>query len=670
MEKSKKFRWLLPVWMLAAVLTTGCSSDEDIDLNDIDMTIGVGFDGLELPGSSTKETPLGDLLKTNEGDAIDTLANGDYRFLKGDTLEPARPRIKAIVFNKKDVEEIGLQIPITQEMIRLLQLPESVEIPETEFTIPTDGPHNITTFSYVSDPNSDHHQIVRLKEATINGGIKISLGVNALSLIVREVTLKISVPKFFGIDKSKLPANYAVDENPSDGSQILTIGNIPTKQAYQLDLPLNKLKDIKSELTESDVENYLLVNETDLELRGAIKMQIVVNAKNFVRNKNIKEDDKITLGVSDVDMGEGIAVTRAVGYFNPDINIERRFTDIGDIPDFLNDDRVSIIPSNPTLRVEIDNNIDVEGLLGATLVASYDDGNGGYTYRKLKLTDNDKYVKMYQAPQGTTMKSVIVVCRDSTLAKEEKDKDRKPAVQYIEKRSENPLQADPIDGDTLMVYDVAGLLYKIPNRIEIILEAHANKNKVGSIDLYEEGTEDDPSAHGCNYVIQPIYEFMTPLALEKGSTIVYNDTIDGWNEDLADNDIKFYDETGYLQLEASIDNNTPLDLVIKNPKLIGVKDINGVANELTDIKLEIVDENGNKRPDGLTIYKKGDPKNQKLMIRASGNMEKLDGIVFEVMAKATQPTAETLNASKHSIRIKDVKIKLNGRISIDLNDNE
>lgn len=657
MEKSKKFRWLLPAWMLAAVLTTGCSSDENIDLNDIDMTIGVGFNGLELPGSSTKETPLGDLLKTNEGDAIDTLANGDYRFLKGDTLEPARPRIKAIVFNKKDVKSFGLDIPITPEIIAAVKNPELAEMLPDSYTIPENSPQTITTFSYENDPNSDHHQIVSLEEATIDGSIKMRLGVNALNLIVKEVTLKISVPKFFGIDESKLHANYAVVEDPSSDCQILTISNIPTTQAYMLNLPLNKLRDIKSEHPNS--ENYLLVNENNLELRGSIKMQIIVNIKHF---KETATAGTVTLGVSDVDMGEGITVTRAVGYFNPDINIERRSTDIGDIPDFLNDDRVSIIPSNPTLKVEIDNNIDVEGLLGATLVASYDNGNGGYTYRTLKLTDDGKYVTMNQAQQGS-VKLTIVVCRK---------KGNEPGVQYIEKRNDgNPLKEDPINGknDSLMVYDIAAMLNKIPNHIDIILEAHANKNKVGSIDLYKEGTEDDPSARGCNYVIQPIYEFMTPLALEKGSTIVYNDTIDGWNEDLADNDIKFYDETGYLQLEASIDNNTPLDLVIKNPKLIGVKDINGVANELTDIKLEIVDENGNKRPEGLTIYKKGDPKNQKLMIRASGNMEKLDGIVFEVMAKAT-PTAETLNASKHSIRIKDVKIKLNGRISIDLNDNE
>lgn len=212
---------------------------------------------------------------------------------------------------------------------------------------------------------------------------------------------------------------------------------------------------------------------------------------------------------------------------------------------------------------------------------------------------------------------------------------------------------------------MAALLSKIPKHIDIFLEAHANNTKIGSIDLYKEGTEGDPEAHGCTYAIKPVYEFMAPLTMEKGSTIVYSDTVDDFNKDLVKNQINFYND-GYLQLEASIDNNTPLELVISNPKAVGVKDANGIGHEIGDVKVEITDEQGNRLPNGLTVYRMGDSRNRKLYLKAQGNMEKLDGIVFEVVANATQATAETLNASRHTVQLKDIKLKLNGRITINL----
>ena len=266
---------------------------------------------------------------------------------------------------------------------------------------------------------------------------------------------------------------------------------------------------------------------------------------------------------------------------------------------------------------------------------------------------------MKQAPAGSNVKSTIMLCRR---------KGTDPAVQYIEKRNDsNPLRLDPIAGrtDSLKAYDVAALLSKIPKHIDILLEAHANNTKKGSIDLYKEGTEDNPEAHGCTYAIKPVYEFMAPLTMEKGSTIVYSDTVDDFNKDLVKNQINFYND-GYLQLEASIDNNTPLELVISNPKAVGVKDANGIGHEIGDVKVEITDEQGNRLPNGLTVYRMGDSRNRKLYLKAQGNMEKLDGIVFEVVANATQATAETLNASRHTVQLKDIKLKLNGRITINL----
>lgn len=636
--------------MLACTgVLVGCSTDENIDLGDVDTTIGIGSDGLEFPSNSTRRSPLGDLLKTNEGDAIDTLSNGDYRFLKGDTLNPATPKVKEAVLAKQSVTPSDLTVPITPEMMADYTASRSVQ-----YEFPTGAPQEIATFNYQEDPGNDHHQIDSIKEADITGNITIDLGVTALKSSMNKVSLKVFLPKFFGVDKTMFPSNYSLNENIAGEYQELLVSNIPTNSDFILNLKLNKLKNVLSKRPTGS-ESYMLVNSTDLELQGKIKTKVVMNTINFVSTATVGSN---TVPVKSVDMGDGFHVTHAEGWFNPDINIEPKSTDIGSIPEFLKDDRVSVILSNPTLKIELDNNIDIEGLLKATLVGSYDDGNGGVTYRTLDVTSAEDII-MKQAPAGSNVKSTIMLCRR---------KGTDPAVQYIEKRNDsNPLRLDPIAGrtDSLKAYDVAALLSKIPKHIDILLEAHANNTKIGSIDLYKEGTEGDPEAHGCTYAIKPIYEFMAPLTMERGSTIVYSDTVDDFNKDLVKNQINFYND-GYLQLEASIDNNTPLELVISNPKAVGVKDANGIGHEISDVKVEITDEQGNRLPNGLTVYRMGDSRNRKLYLKAQGNMKELDGIVFEVVANATQATAETLNASRHTVQLKDIKLKLNGRITINL----
>jgi len=188
-------------------------------------------------------------------------------------------------------------------------------------------------------------------------------------------------------------------------------------------------------------------------------------------------------------------------------------------------------------------------------------------------------------------------------------------------------------------------------------------NPATTIDLYANDTT--TVKRGLRYEIKPSYEFTAPLALENGSLIVYTDTLDNINKDLKDQDINLY-EGSHVLIEADIHNSTPLELLITSPKAIGVKDNNGNAPVITDCKVELIDNNGNVLNGGLTVYKKGDPKNKKLRLKVSGNLKNFDGIVLEVMASAKQPTAETLNASKHRVQLENIKINLNGRISLDL----
>ena len=79
--------------MAGAIVFAGCT-DNDFDFNGIDMTVGLGGDGLSLPVSSTDTIKLADVLELDGTECVVVKPNGDYVFEQtGDAVEPARPEI-------------------------------------------------------------------------------------------------------------------------------------------------------------------------------------------------------------------------------------------------------------------------------------------------------------------------------------------------------------------------------------------------------------------------------------------------------------------------------------------------------------------------------------------------------------------------------------------------
>lgn len=128
------------------------------------------------------------------------------------------------------------------------------------------------------------------------------------------------------------------------------------------------------------------------------------------------------------------------------------------------------------------------------------------------------------------------------------------------------------------------------------------------------------------------YELFAPLALESGSTIVYTDIKDGWNEDIEDMVINV------LTLTATATNNTPLDATLTiYPLGVDGKRLSGV--ELTSSEL-----------------KSGEP-NLPLTFTLKGEIKNLDGI--EIVAIVKSASSLTLSPDQ-TIDLKDIRVKVNG----------
>lgn len=627
--------------MFSGVVFHSCSTDDNIDLGDLDKTIGIGSNGFQLPSSSTKNSPLGDLLKFNEGDCIDTLANGDYHFIKSDTIKPANPKVKELSFIQENLSANDIPFGITVAMAY-----DKANNLTKKYTLPEDGvPTVITSFKY--NDNSEHGQIVKINNADIEGGINLDINFPDISNLVDKVSMDIYVPRFFTFDET----GKTVDKTSDPDYKIVKIVNHSTSSKYSLSLSLNKIEDIKTATPSPVKESYVVVNPTNIEMIGKIKVLMHFNTSNILTTTPQSK----TIGISNVKLGNTdskFVITRAEGYYNPDIKLDDTSTEINNVPDFLDDNRVHILLENPEIKIEIENNIDIEAFLKGELTASYKDGSK----RMLNLTKNKDIVmrRLSKSPKTTIYINRKGGTDDATTS-------------YLQL---NTPGIKSIGENLYEVFDIDSILTTIPTKIDFSFKAEANhdfsdptKNPPTIIDLYAEDTT--TVKRGLRYEIKPTYEFKAPLALESGSTIVYNDTINDINKNLTDNDINLYKDS-YVLLEADVHNSTPLELLIASPKALGVKDANGNAPVITNCNVDLIDENGNVLTNGLTIYKKGDSRNKKLRLKVSGSISSLDGILFEVIAKATQPTPETLNASKHKIQIENMKVTINGRVSLDL----
>lgn len=82
----------------AAILGFSGCTDNDYDFNEIDTTIGIGGDGLEIPSLSTEIIPLKDVLELEDnGSVVEDEVTGDYVFRQdGADVAPVHPFIDKI----------------------------------------------------------------------------------------------------------------------------------------------------------------------------------------------------------------------------------------------------------------------------------------------------------------------------------------------------------------------------------------------------------------------------------------------------------------------------------------------------------------------------------------------------------------------------------------------
>ncbi len=632
---------------LAITLLTGslafvaCSSDDGIDLNEIDNTIGIGADGFELPSSSTNAIKLADVLTLNDGDCVQVLSadsgiykKGDYQFKKTDDIAAAAPKVKQVSFANPVVVPSPIPVLFTPAMAQ-------AKGQDIDFPLPIEGPETVADFSFTGQSDAS---IVKLLEATIDGKIDMTVSLKSIQALTSQITIDLYIPKYF-----KLAPNSYQLEQPDGEYNILKIDDLTTDADKTIQLVITNLQDFCTEKP-TGASSYLLVNRSTVELKGLLKMQMHLNAKYF---KDGVEEAKImpklyNVDVKNVDLGNKMTISKAKGYFDPAININPSHVEIGNgIPDFLTDDKVKINLANPVLKLQVENNLDVKAIVDAKLVAYYDEAKKDSLFMHI----DGITIQPHKGDVSATTTTKIAICREAGSD---------PGITYIVKN--NP--EDKKEGKAQETGDIGQMLQRIPKSFSFVINAHTdlsdldNPELASSIELYDPAKEGQPGAPGLQYKIKPAYEFVAPFDLNPNSTIVYNDTIDDWNKDIVKNEIELYE--GKVHVNANIYNGTPLQLEM-TPYAIGLD-----KKVLQKIHINVIGGTGNTltvpshfgQAEGSTTS----PIQLEIVRDDGGSLKDLDGLKFSI--EASTKTRGTLNSESQKIIIKDIKVKIDGKISI------
>ena len=623
----KQFLFVGALCAGSAFLTTACV-DNSYDLSeDLDLTMGLGSNGLSVPMGNVEKIYLNDILSVDESVKLDA-ANQYYLVEDGTTnfdftidnvttkvdnptlrTDPGKP---ALPFNK--VCEI-----LGAAGISSITLPAVPQV----FSGEAEGTESMD-FS-VTDISSD----IKAIHSVSFTPLKVSLNLEwfksnaALKFDLKELKkVEITLPPILHVVEGSVSEGWTLAEGNKLVAQSVAFNGANMKEIVSFMIDQTQLKDC------STIENGELSISPEvlhIKMKGGADF---VNTGSFTMNSNDYMDVRlyIKVGTPGANNKTNVYVTRAKGVFDPLINPDVESIDIAsELPDFLKDPEVRVNVSNPTLKFNVypKNNVQIPADVDfyATL-HSIKDGQD-----QVSPVEFPKYTRLYK-----NTSNVIYFHQD--------------AAPYDPTGLETDAPGKKVQ--TKKVDNISSLISVLPDRIEVDLGANGNDKHIRVVGENE-------VALGQKYSQVVDYTIYVPFEFKNGVTIVYTDETDGMNEDLKD-----YAADG-IQISAEAENTIPLDL----KATISAYDMND--KPIPGIQFEEVDVKAGGGTDATAVT-------TALTIKATltdpNLLKKLDKLEFKINAasEATSNATHKLVSTQY-VQLKNVKLKLVGQIVADFNDN-
>lgn len=599
----------------SALVLSSCI-DDSYDLDKVDLTMGLGSDGLSVTLGNTEKIRLGDLLDLDESVKLDgkntfyLVEDGNTNFdvkvdkvhtnLNSTTLK-TNEKVLSYEKARQQLASLGISIPTGG----VLPIPAG-----QSFTSGAEGDESID-FKVNGITGISHINTLYLQSN--NGGIpKVAL----------SITEKRSSPNIkFGVSKLEkmsitLPEFMHVT-HLSNGwtrnGRVITCASMD----YHMGSPICEVTFDEASLDATPVngELQLTPEQLNIHMKGDVTFK---STAAFSMGEHDYADVELNINMGN----EGLDVYKVKGVFNPEINPENSVIDIKEsLPDFLTDDAVVIKASNSTIRFDANlSSIPVGVQLG-------NESQG----RHIELT----------AEKGTEQKSVnlpyatIENGKVNTIYYYQGSSPYDPAGQLIAGAQQ---KATP---------NLGTLIEKLPDQITVKMDDHRLevKNQEYTVEL------------GRNYNATVNYNVFVPFTFRQGLTIVYNDSTDSMNDDL-----KKYAAKG-IEIKAEAQNAVPLDLIVG----IEAKDVNGQV--IDGIKFNDVTV-----PAGPDTY---DDQNEPIATTAPITLEatladekllsKVDKLIFKVHAADNDELQSKTLVSTQYLRLATIKLRLKGGVTADFN---
>ena len=428
MELKKMQIKMLSCCFLAGGLTlAGCSTDDSIDVGEVDTTIGVKLNNFTVPLGQAEKITLGDVLDLKDDDCISTTANGDYEFFKqGDAADPAHPQVDIINVSEKTSKDEDPKIVPSGIPSGIELLPVGTKLTGTAGSVSK----ALNTFNYSAAKPDD---VLDLTTAEVEGEATIIVNFNT--------HLQGFIDKFTSFD-IEFPA-YMTLEEPTQGTLVgnkLKFGEVATSSTIYSKVKLKSLK-----FQEIDAANKLVIQNGNITMLGDVKVDVTY--PDLVKKNSSSDITKMQInGITSITT---VKITSATGKFDPKIDLD----DIGDIkidskdvPDFLDDPQVNITLTDPQITLNINSDVDLDAVVDGTLTSTFNNG-----------TTSEVKISNIEIPRKKNSK--ILICRQPK---------NEPYQDYTK---------------VYVVENLSDLMTKIPEKVTFKANARVDKTKAGTIKL-------------------------------------------------------------------------------------------------------------------------------------------------------------------------------------------
>lgn len=600
------------LFALMGMLSLTACVDDSYDMSkDIDLTMGLGSEGLQLKLGSTEKIMLADLLETS--DDVKTDAAGLY-YLVEDGQTDINFSVGAFTAAIDNTTLSPSYDVITYDDIAATSLPSGTAIPvPSGYSYAASDP--VTAEADMSfDLTGIEDEVKWIKKvlpASETNTMHLELEVEqsaGLHFAIKEINgLQLTFPDYIHLTS---PSNGTVSAN----GRTYTVNNYSGAGITHLDLGTIRVDEFNLPGEEGKVNGGTLsLHNKVITMSGRFAFT-TTQAFNMSAGQNVKMRLYVSLGQRGATQSE-VNIAQVTGRFSPVVN--PRIDDIivsDNLPDFLEDDKVTIKAANPTVKFQADmSNIPMSFDLHAVL--------NGYK-------DNAAVTTISLPESG---KANAITGRENVI--------------YFH-QGESPYDPAGVSAvaETHRVSNISSIFEKLPDFIRVDVA----DGKVQAKD------EDFTIVLDRNYSTRMDYRMLVPFEFNQGTRIVYNDSVTDMSKDLKD-----YQADGIV-VTADVLNAVPMQLIATaEAQDVAGQPIPGItvteatiapAKAVSSLATTDIEQNAVTTP--ITI---------EMTLANPADLQRLDRFMLKIEAEGTQPETGVLSSNQY-IKVTNMRLRLKGQI--------